>query len=168
MAVELNTENREYITWQYEQLNFGLLGGLKIEGLERMRVTLKVEYKQVAVRHNLDLYNNESLDKLVRRCAEQEKVGESIPAEDVIQITSLSENAFYYFKKQELKYKLILIEDLDGAVKPKQFIYGRRVQYALEAALQKKRFMRITVIGVSWYLWIKARSKMKRSCIING
>jgi dsDNA-binding SOS-regulon protein len=71
----LNTENREYITWQYEQLNFGLLGGLKIEGLERMRVTLKVEYKQQAVRHNLDLYNNESLDKLVRRCAERFALG---------------------------------------------------------------------------------------------
>ncbi|MCS3799478.1 hypothetical protein [Niastella sp. OAS944] len=45
----------------------------------------------------------------------QEKVGELIPSEDVIQITSLSENAFYYFGKQELKHKLILIEDLDGA-----------------------------------------------------
>jgi hypothetical protein len=41
--------------------------------------------------------------------------GELIPAEDVIQITSLSENAFYYFGKQELKHKLVLIEDLDGA-----------------------------------------------------
>jgi len=224
MATALNTDNREYITWQYEQLHFGLLGGLKIEGLERMRVTLKVEYKQQAIRHNLDLYNNESVDKLIKRCAErfalgtayiatafatlinaleayrleqlkalavekqtvkqlteaekkdaeqflqqpdllqrtnelieqsgvigeennrllmylvftsrkreeplhvislgssgtgkthlQEKVGELIPAEDVIQITSLSENAFYYFGKQELSHKLILIEDLDGA-----------------------------------------------------
>ncbi|WP_207513115.1 hypothetical protein [Longitalea luteola] len=44
----------------------------------------------------------------------QEKVGELMPAEDVIQITSLSENAFYYFGKQELKHKLVMIEDLDG------------------------------------------------------
>src|ERR1043165_9354829 len=75
MTTGLNTDNRKYITWQFEQLNFGLLGGLKIEGLERMRVTLKVEYKQQAVRHNLDLYNNESLDKLVRRCAERFALG---------------------------------------------------------------------------------------------
>ena len=75
MATAFNTENREYITWYYEQLNFGLWGGLKIEGLERMRVTLKVEYKQQAVRHNLDLYNNESLDKLVRRSAERFALG---------------------------------------------------------------------------------------------
>ena len=60
MATTLN-----YITWQYEQLHFGLLGGLRIEGLERMRVTLKVEYKQQAVRHNLDLYSQEAIDKQV-------------------------------------------------------------------------------------------------------
>ncbi|OQP68409.1 hypothetical protein [Niastella populi] len=245
MTVKLNTDNREYITWQFEQLNFGLLGGLKIEGLERMRVTLKVEYKQQAVRHNLDLYNNDSLDKLVRRCAErftlgtaylatafatlinlleeyrleqlqllakekepvkqlteaerkeaeeflkqpallqrtneligrsgvigeennrllmylvftsrkreeplhaislgssgagkthlQEKVGELMPAEEVIQITSLSENALYYFGKQELKHKLILIEDLDGA---------GEVLYPLRE-LQSKKMISKTVV----------------------
>jgi hypothetical protein len=45
----------------------------------------------------------------------QEKVGELIPEEERVSITTLSENAFYYFGKQELKHKVILIEDLDGA-----------------------------------------------------
>lgn len=45
----------------------------------------------------------------------QEKVGSLIPPEDKLEITTLSENAFYYFGKEELKHKLILIEDLDGA-----------------------------------------------------
>jgi predicted transcriptional regulator len=45
----------------------------------------------------------------------QEKIGELIPEEDKIEITTLSENAFYYFGQRELKNKLILIEDLDGA-----------------------------------------------------
>ena len=44
----------------------------------------------------------------------QEKVGELIPEEERVSITTLSENAFYYFGKQELKNKVILIEDLDG------------------------------------------------------
>ena len=44
----------------------------------------------------------------------QEKVGELIPEEDRIEITALTENAFYYFDQQELGHKLILIEDLDG------------------------------------------------------
>ena len=45
----------------------------------------------------------------------QEKVGELIPEEEKIEITTLSENAFYYFGQRELKNRLILIEDLDGA-----------------------------------------------------
>ena len=45
----------------------------------------------------------------------QENIGNLIPDEEKIEITTLSENAFYYFGQQELKHKLILIEDLDGA-----------------------------------------------------
>lgn len=46
----------------------------------------------------------------------QEKVAELIPEEDKIEITSLTQNAFYYFGSDELGHKLILIEDLDGAL----------------------------------------------------
>lgn len=46
----------------------------------------------------------------------QEKVGELIPEEDKIEITALTQNAFYYFDKDELGHKLILIEDFDGAL----------------------------------------------------
>jgi energy-coupling factor transporter ATP-binding protein EcfA2 len=45
----------------------------------------------------------------------QERVSELIPAEDKIEITQITENAFYYFRQDELKNKLLLIEDLDGA-----------------------------------------------------
>jgi len=46
----------------------------------------------------------------------QEKISELIPEQDKKEITILSENAFYYFDRKELKHKLILIEDLDGAM----------------------------------------------------
>ena len=45
----------------------------------------------------------------------QNSVGNLMPQEDVIEITSLSANALYYFQKDELNQKLLLIEDLDGA-----------------------------------------------------
>jgi len=60
----------------------------------------------------------------------QERVGELIPEEDKIEITTLSENAFYYFGQRELKNKLILIEDLDGA---------ENVLYPLRELQSKKR-----------------------------
>ena len=45
----------------------------------------------------------------------QNSIGNLMPQEDVIETTSLSANALYYFQKDELNQKLLLIEDLDGA-----------------------------------------------------
>jgi hypothetical protein len=236
---KLNTENPEHIIYETEELGFAILGGIKLEGLDRLRVTMKIEVvnrkfehylnnpeiANLAVRLNLDLYNDTQVEKLIRRVAErleigtssiaqnladitsqleiyrleriknsenenkitakvlskderlaaenflktenllqvtndkigesgmigeesnrllmyiiftsrklaqplhvvslgasgtgkthlQEKIGELIPEEDKIEITTLSENAFYYFGQRELKHKLLLIEDLDGA-----------------------------------------------------
>ncbi len=46
----------------------------------------------------------------------QERISDLIPQEDKIEITQITENALYYFKQHELQNKLILIEDLDGAM----------------------------------------------------
>jgi hypothetical protein len=228
MAKKLQTSDTDQLIYENDILKLTVLGGIKLEGLDRMRVTVKIQEQQSArppVRHNLDLYNDNQLEKFIRKCAEkleigtsvisaslselteelekyrlqeikakeenlkpkikklnlgeieeaetflkqkdllqktneligksgvigeeinrllmyiiftsrkreqplhvvslgssgtgkthlQEKVGELIPEEERVSITTLSENAFYYFGKQELKNKVILIEDLDGA-----------------------------------------------------
>lgn len=242
-AKKFNIANPESLIYQNEILQLTVLGGIKLEGLDRMRATLKIELKNTSippVRHNLDLYNDTQTEKLIRKTAEklevgtsiieaslaeltesleeyrieqlkqkeseykivskqlteserktaedflksadllqvtneligksgmigeesnrllmyliftsrkreqplhivslgasgtgkthlQEKVGELIPEEDKIEITTLSENAFYYFGQRELKNKLILIEDLDGA---------ENVLYPLRELQSKKR-----------------------------
>ncbi len=235
----INTNTPQQMTWQYEEMHVAVLGGLKLEGLDRMRVTLKIEYRKDVIRHNLDLYNDAHTEKLTRKTAErfsmgtayigkmlgeltneleayrikeiekletqpdrkklltaeqteqaqaflaqpdllqtigtligrsgvvgeelnrllmyiiftsrkreyplhiislavsgtgksylQEKVSELIPEEDKVEITVLSENAFYYFGQKELKNKLLLIEDLDGA---------ENVLYPLRELQSKKR-----------------------------
>ncbi|MFN4316142.1 MAG: hypothetical protein ACK4E0_17770 [Chitinophagaceae bacterium] len=234
--MELNTTNPHCFTYPTDELLIELLGGVRVEGLDRMRVTIKVtvvnrkhagylsnpELAGLSVRHNLDLYNDTQVEKFVRRVAEkletgsialtkaiaditgqleeyrlkqldkqevrmekalskeeredavqfleqkdllqrtnemigksgvigeetnrllmyliftsrkrehplhvislgnrgigktylQEKVGELIPEEDKVEITTLSENALYYFGQRELQHRLVLIEDLDGA-----------------------------------------------------
>ena len=228
MATKLQTDTTDQLLYENELLQLTVLGGIKLEGLDRMRCTLKVQLQESSrppVRHNLDLYNDTQLEKFIRKLAErleigtsiisaslselteelekyrlqeikakeenlkpkikqlnlgeieeaetflkqkdlltktneligksgvigeevnrllmyiiftsrkreqplhviglgssgtgkthlQEKVGELIPEEERVSITTLSENAFYYFGKQELKNKVILIEDLDGA-----------------------------------------------------
>lgn len=238
----LNSENAEQLIYDNGILRLTVLGGIRLDGLDRMRVTLKIEIPdspRPPLRHNLDLYNDVQVEKLVRKVAErmeigtnvvaasfaeltecleqyrveeiqskvdpqlkpktltdeerkqaedflkgaqlmqrtneligqsgilgeeinrlimyviftsrkrqqplhlvslgasgsgkthlQEKVGELIPEEDKIEITTLSENAFYYFGQRELKNKLILIEDLDGA---------ESVLYPLRELQSKKR-----------------------------
>jgi DNA primase len=224
----LSTENPELLFYQNGVLNITVLGGIRIAGLDRMRVTLKLESKTkdnaLPLRHNLDLYNKGQVDQLTNQAAEifdvstleathalaglttaleqyrqskleslkpkkeerrqltdrekqqalkylkapdlmkqtvqdiartgivgekvnsmiayltytsrkrekplhlmclgasgvgktylQEKVSQLMPEEDKLEITTLSENAFYYFDREELKHKLILIEDIDGA-----------------------------------------------------
>lgn len=233
----INTTNPDAIAYSTEEIRYTILGGIRLEGLDRLRVTVKIEVVNrkfvhylnnpelaaLAIRQNLDLYNNTQTEKLARLIAErlevgvtqitkdlaeitsqletyrlqqieqkqqrteqkkvltereketaiaflqqrnllqatnelignsgiigeelnrlimyliftsrrtarplhiisfgssgmgkshlQEKVGELIPDEDKIEITALTENAFYYFDKAELGHKLILIEDLDG------------------------------------------------------
>jgi predicted transcriptional regulator len=66
----------------------------------------------------------------------QSKVGELIPEEDKIEMTALSANAFYYFNRTELRGKLILIEDLDGA---------ESVLYPLRELQSKKKITKTVV-----------------------
>ena len=238
MDSKLSTINPEAITYSTEELGYTILGGIRLEGLDRLRVTIKIEVLNrkfqhylnnpdiaaLAIRQNLDLYSITQVEKLARLIADrlevgvtavskdlsditnelesyrlqqierkqqeqnkvikplteaernaaieflqsknllqttneligksgivgeelnrlimwliytsrktnkplhiismgssgtgkshlQEKVGELMPDEDKIEITALTENAFYYFDKAELGHKLILIEDLDG------------------------------------------------------
>lgn len=241
----LDTTNAEHITYKKPPLEITILGGIRLDGLDRLRTTLKIQVEHLAIRHNLDLYNDNQLEKLTRKAAErlevgtsvvtaalleltdlleqyrlgeierqatkedqrkmltpdeikqaklylsspnlmqrtaedigkagvigeetnrllmyliftsrkreiplhiislgasgigkthlQEKVGQLIPDEDKLEITTLSENAFYYFGQRQLQNKLILIEDMDGA---------EGVLYPLRE-LQSKRKINKTVV----------------------
>lgn len=225
---KLNTQNPELLMYDNCELYFEILGGIKITGLDRMKVTLKVQHKE-KINHpqwySIDLYNQvqreqtindvaETLElsnqqtthtfidlitaleqhrikkiealqpkekphheltpaqrtaavnelknpKLLQRTSQliqqcgivgeeinsliayliytkrkqeiplhvmflgssgsgktylQERISELIPEEDKLEITQITENALYYFKQEELKNKLLLIEDLDGAM----------------------------------------------------
>ena len=245
MERSLDTTNAEHIIYKKPPLEITILGGIRLDGLDRLRTTLKIQVEHLAIRHNLDLYNDNQLEKLTRKTAErlevgtsvvtaalldltdlleqyrlgeiekqaqeteqrkmltpdeikaaklylsspnliqrtsedigkagvigeetnrllmyliftsrkrenplhiislgasgigkthlQEKVGQLIPEEDKLEITTLSENAFYYFGQRQLQNKLILIEDMDGA---------EGVLYPLRE-LQSKRKINKTVV----------------------
>ena len=243
---KLDSTNKEHLLYKHPPLEIAVLGGIRLDGLDRMRATLKVQSSHLSIRHNLDLYNDTQVEKLIRKVAErleigtsvaasalqsltdelesyrleeiesqnqiedkrkfltpeetkaakqylsapnlmertredigsagvigeemnrllmyliftsrkresplhvislgasgigkthlQEKVSALIPDEDKLEITTLSGNAFYYFGQQELRNKLILIEDLDGA---------DQVLYPLREIKSKKQVTKTVVI----------------------
>ena len=242
----LDTTNAEHIIYKSPPLEIAVLGGIRLDGLDRMRTTLKITEEHLSIRHSLDLYNHGQVEKLIRKTAEkleigtsviasaldqltdelekyrleelerqvqetdqrkflspeeikaaklylsspnlmertaedigragvigeatnrllmyliftsrkrnnplhvislgssgigkthlQERVSALVPEEDKLEITALSGNAFYYFGRQELRNKLILIEDLDGA---------EEVLYPLREIKSKKQVTKTVVI----------------------
>ena len=226
-STKLDARNSELLIYDNCELYFEILGGIKITGLDRMKVTLKVQHKEKINQpqwYSIDLYNQGQREQTVNNVAEtyevsaqtttqtfinliqelenhrlqkmealqprpeikpeltagqrqqavnelkrsnllqrtnqligmtgitgedqnrliaylvytvrkqiiplhvmflgssgsgktwlQERISDLIPEEDKIEITQITENALYYFKQHELKNKLLLIEDLDGA-----------------------------------------------------
>lgn len=100
-----NTANPDQLSYRDEMLTITVMGGIKLEGLDRLRTTLKValsDSSRPPVRHNLDLYNDNQLEKFIRKVAERHEVGTSVVAAS---LSALTENLEHYrleqLKKQE-------------------------------------------------------------------
>lgn len=103
---KLQVENPEQIVYNNSLLILTILGGVKLEGLDRMRVTLKIELPdspQPPVRHGLDLYNDTQVEKLVRRTAEKLETGTSVIAASLAELTEQLE----IYRLQEIKLQAI-------------------------------------------------------------
>ena len=89
-AKKFNIANPESLIYQNEILQLTVLGGIKLDGLDRMRATLKIELKNTSippVRHNLDLYNDTQTEKLIRKTAEKLEIGTSVIAASLAELT---------------------------------------------------------------------------------
>lgn len=72
---QLNTTNPDYLLYQYEQVHFEILGGIKMDVLNTMRATVKIKHYNAEQRHTLDLYNNNALQRLLKTTAEHLELG---------------------------------------------------------------------------------------------
>jgi predicted transcriptional regulator len=86
---KIDTTNPNAITYITEELGFTILGGIRMDGLDRLRVTIRTEvinrkfehYQNnpdlaaLPLNHNLDLYNDVQVEKLIRKAAERLEVG---------------------------------------------------------------------------------------------
>ena len=138
--MELNTTNTNCFAYQTEELLIELLGGVRVDGLDRMRVTMKVtvinrkhsgyltnpELAGLSVRHNLDLYNDTQVEKFVRRVAEKLETGSIALTKAIADITSqLEQYRLTQLDKQETrKEKALSKEEREEAI---QFLEKRNL-----------------------------------------
>jgi len=66
-----------------------------------------------------------------------ERVAQCFPQEDIIENTQMTENSFYYFKRDGIKGKIFLIEDMDGAM---------NVEYPIRELISKKRISKTVTL----------------------
>ena len=110
---KLTTDNPENLEYTNDLLGMSVLGGIRLEGLDKMRVTLKVKLQESSrppVRHNLDLYNDTQLEKFIRKVAEKLEIGTSIIAASISELTEELE----VYRLEELKK-----QELESIIQPK-------------------------------------------------
>jgi predicted transcriptional regulator len=94
----LNTTNTNNYHFSTKGLELHILGGLQLHKLESLRVTLSIEKttkgKNVlnVLRQSIDLYNDNQVEKLVRKCAERLEIGTSVTRETLQSLTKALEN----------------------------------------------------------------------------
>ena len=106
MQQSINTVNPEAITYPTEEITYTILGGIRLEGLDRLRVTIKIEVVNrkfqhylnnpdiavLAIRQNLDLYSITQVEKLARLIADRLEVGVTQVSKDLSDITAALES----------------------------------------------------------------------------
>ncbi|WP_211344312.1 hypothetical protein [Flavivirga rizhaonensis] len=94
----LDAQNPNNYLYKTKDIELHILGGLQINRLESLRVTLSIEKitKTKAVlnilRQSIDLYNDNQVEKLVRKCAERLEIGTSVIRKTLQELTKELEN----------------------------------------------------------------------------
>jgi len=101
-----NPNNYEYIT---KHLEIHILGGIKTNKIESMRITMSIQKPKEfnVLRHSIDLYNDNQVEKFVRKIAERLEIGTSVIRKTLQELTHELEN-----------YRFLLLEQYEKQHQP--------------------------------------------------
>ena len=100
-----NSNNYSYIT---KHLEIHILGGIKTNKLESLRVTVSIQKLKSnnILRHSIDLYNDNQVEKFVRKIAERLEIGTSVVRKTLQELTKeLEAYRFLLLKNEEEQHK---------------------------------------------------------------
>jgi len=77
---KLDTSNSDYLVYTHPPLQISVMGGIGLHPIDKMIVTLRIERTESSsplhsLRHRLDLYNDDQVEKLIRKTAEKLELG---------------------------------------------------------------------------------------------
>ena len=105
----LNTSNPNNYEYTTKHLEIHVLGGIKTNKPESLRVTLSIQKikSENVLRHSIDLYNDNQVEKFTRTVAERLEIGTSVTRRTLQDLTRELEN-----------YRFLLIEKETEANRP--------------------------------------------------
>ena len=105
----LNTSNPNNYEYTTKHLEIHILGGLKINKLESLRVTISIQKPKQhnVLRHSIDLYNDNQVEKFTRKIAERLEIGTSVARRTLQELTKELEN-----------YRFLLIDEYEKQHQP--------------------------------------------------
>jgi hypothetical protein len=170
--MKLNTENPHCFSYETEELLIELLGGVRVDTLDRMRVTIKVtvvnrkhreylnneELAGLSMRHNLDLYNDTQVEKFVRRVAERLEVGSVAITKAIADITSQLEvyRLTMLDKKEDKPVKKLTEQERNEAL---QFLQSKNLLQATNTMIGKSGVIGEEVNRLLMYLIFTSRKR---------
>lgn len=118
-TTKLNTLNPEYLSYKYEQVEFSILGGIKLDTMNSMRATIKVKHFNAEQRHTLDLYNNNALQRFLKTTAEHLEIGlqyiQKATGALINELEAYRLQAMEQAKKEIIKTKVLSEEEIQEA-----------------------------------------------------
>jgi len=99
----LNTSNPNNYGYTTKHLDLHILGGIKTNKLESLRITLSIQKlnQHNVLRHSLDMYNDNQVEKLVRTTSERLEIGTSVVRRTLQDLTKELENHRFLLMEQQ-------------------------------------------------------------------
>ncbi len=120
----LNTSNPNNYEYTTKHLEIHILGGIKLNKLESLRITLSIQKlkEHNVLRHSIDLYNDNQIEKFTRKIAERLEIGTSIARRTLQDLTKELENYRFllidqYEKENQPYYKELSSTEEKEAIK---------------------------------------------------
>ena len=108
----LDTTNPNNYSYTTKHLEIHILGGIKTNKLESLRITMSIQKSPLPsaspqggeiLRHSIDLYNDNQVEKFTRKVAERLEIGTSVARRTLQELTKELEN-----------YRFLLIDQYEA------------------------------------------------------